>query len=343
MAVSIKGIPALYSQGMGEMKSSWNHRALIVVALELSLAATAAADTVSLGPKKDTTIYSESQYTNGGGQHFFAGTTLHNYYRRSVISFDVSANVPAGSTIQSATLRLHMSMTNPLAHSIAVNLHRCLAPWGEGTVVGLIGEGGGGPPGPGDATWTYNSFNTSTWRTPGGDYTSTPSGSAAVSNVDFYTWPSTSDLVADVQSWLDLPQTNFGWVVVSEPEAQGVITAKRFDSRENHTPEFRPVLEIVYTPAVVTDAGIDAGPNDDAGLADSGSPDSGSDAGSPDAGIADAGGDIGHDAGTDSPASREVQEVGSGCQTAPGSFLAILAVALFAFRRAQRSDCARLE
>ena len=125
------------------MKRSCNRGALIIFVLALAFAGAAKADTVSLGPKKDNTIYSESQYTNGGGQHFFVGTTLHNYYRRSLISFDVSSNVPAGSTIQSVTLQLHMSMTNTLAHATNVSLHRCLAPWGEGTAVGLLGEGGG--------------------------------------------------------------------------------------------------------------------------------------------------------------------------------------------------------
>jgi hypothetical protein len=322
---------------MGEM-SSWKRSLLLIVVVNLAFAATAIADTVSLAPKKDNTIYSESQYTNGGGQHFFAGTTLHNYRRRSLISFDVSASVPAGSNIQSATLRLHMSRTNPLAHPITVSLHRCLAAWGEGTAVGLLGEGGGGPPGPGDATWTYNSFDTGMWSAPGGDYASTPSGSTSVSDIDFYTWPSTPGLVADVQSWLDSPQTNFGWVVVSAPEAQGVITSKRFDSRENLSPEFRPVLEIVYAPSAFADAGMDAGRNDDAGVVDSGSPDGGVvDAGLPDAGIFDAGSDGKRDAEDNPLKNRRVQELGGGCQTAPG-FLAIFGLVLFALTRAWRSD-----
>ena len=319
------------------MEGSCKCSALIKLALALAFTGAARADTISLAPKKDNTIYSESQYTNGGGQHFFVGTTLHNYYRRSLISFDLSSNVPAGSTIQSVTLKLHMSRTNTLGQATGVSLHRCLAPWGEGTTVGLIGEGGGGPPGPGDATWTYNAFSTSEWATPGGDFASAVSASTSVSTIDFYTWPSTPNLVADVQSMLDAPQTNFGWALVADSEGAGVITAKRFDSRENQSPEFRPVLQIVYSPMVATDAGLDAGRNDDAGLPDSGSPDGGPvdagspDAGSPDSGIAD--GEV--NGGTDSPGSTAIREVGSGCQAAPGSLLAILGLALVAVRRSK--------
>ena len=324
------------------MESSCKWSALIILALALAFTGAARAETISLAPKKDNTIYSESQYTNGGGQHFFVGTTLHNYYRRSLISFDVASNVPAGSTIQSVTLKLHMSMTNTLAHPTNVSLHRCLLPWGEGTAVGLLGEGGGGPPGPGDATWTYSAYNTSAWETPGGDFASAASASTSVSGVDFYLWPSTPNLVVDVQSMLDAPQSNFGWVLVADSEGAGDTSAKRFDSRENSSPDFRPVLQIVYSSMIATDAGVDAGldagRNDDAGVPDSGSPDGGTiDAGSPDAGslgsgIADAGGD----GGTNSPVSTAMQELGVGCQAAPGSLMAVLGLALVAFKRTRR-------
>jgi MYXO-CTERM domain-containing protein len=141
---------------------------------------------------------------------------------------------------------------------------------------------------------------------------------------------------------LDAPQSNFGWVLVADSEGAGDASAKRFDSRENSSPDFRPVLQIVYSSMIATDAGVDAGldagRNDDAGVPDSGSPDGGTiDAGSPDAGslgsgIADAGGD----GGTNSPVSTAMQELGVGCQAAPGSLLAVLGLALLAFKRTRR-------
>ncbi len=325
-------------------------RLLIGLVLEVACAATAAADTVSLPPRKDNTIYSERQYTNGGGQYLFVGNTVNNDYRRTIISFDVASAVPAGSTIESANLTLHTSRSNPTgAQPVIVHLHRCLAPWGEGTVVATRGEGFGGPPGPGDATWNFNAFGSSSWATPGGDHASSSSGSTLVlTALDFYTWSSSPGIVADVQSWLDSPQANFGWVVISEQEAARVITAKRFDSRENIQPAFRPVLQIVYRPPVLTDGGTDGGRPD--GGCNSGCCNPGCDAGVGDAGVGDAGADAGRsDAGNDAgrgdpgvadPASslpdRTISEVGAGCQAAPGSFLAIAALALLALRRLPR-------
>ena len=49
-------------------------------------------------------------------------------------------------------------------------------------------------------------------------------------------------MTADVQSWLDTPASNFGWIVVGVEGTAG--TAKRFDTRESTTP---PVLTIDYT------------------------------------------------------------------------------------------------
>ena len=321
-------------------------RLLVGLVLELAFAVTAAADTVSLPPRKDNTIYSERQYTNGGGQYLFVGTTINNDYRRTIISFDVASAVPAGSTIESATLTLHSSRSTTSAQPVIVHLHRCLAPWGEGTVVATRGEGFGAAPGPGDATWNFNAFGSSSWATPGGDHASGSSGSTLVlTALDFYTWPSSPGIVADVQSWLDSPQANFGWVVLSEQEAARVVTAKRFDSRENTQPTFRPVLQIVYRPPVLTDGGTDGGRPD--GGCNSGCCNPGCDGGGvgdagADAGRSNAGNDAGlEDAGVADPASnppdRIISELGAGCQAAPGSFLAIVALALLALRRLPRS------
>ena len=49
-------------------------------------------------------------------------------------------------------------------------------------------------------------------------------------------------MIADVQSWLDNPATNFGWLVLGDESASA--TAKRFDTRESASP---PVLTIEYT------------------------------------------------------------------------------------------------
>ena len=54
---------------------------------------------------------------------------------------------------------------------------------------------------------------------------------------------STTQMVADVQGWLDNPATNSGWVLVGDETQQN---SRRFDTRENPVPEFRPQLLIEY-------------------------------------------------------------------------------------------------
>src|SRR5207248_8531965 len=49
-------------------------------------------------------------------------------------------------------------------------------------------------------------------------------------------------MAADVQSWLDDPASNFGWLVLGNEATS--TTSKRFDTRETTTP---PVLTVEYT------------------------------------------------------------------------------------------------
>jgi hypothetical protein len=104
-------------------------------------------------------------------------------------------------------------------------------------------EGDGAPATINDATWRHRFFDTIFWTTEGGDFSATVSGSQSVGAVGMYTW-SSSQMRADVQSWLDDPANNFGWLVLGDESA--ISTAKRFDTRESANP---PVLTIIYRPA----------------------------------------------------------------------------------------------
>ena len=52
-------------------------------------------------------------------------------------------------------------------------------------------------------------------------------------------------MVANVQSWLDSPADNFGWIVIADEAI--IPSAKRFDSRENSDESERPVLTVEFT------------------------------------------------------------------------------------------------
>jgi hypothetical protein len=201
------------------------------------------ADSVDINPIKDNTLYeydpTEGDLSNALGFHFFAGTTGTSELRRGVLAFDIAGNVPAGSTITGVTLTLNMSRT-ALTDPRTVELHKLLADWGEGTSQASGEEGMGAPATSNDATWRHRFFDTIFWTSEGGDFSTTVSASQSVGDIGVYMW-SSPQMATDVQSWLDDPSTNFGWLVLGDESING--TAKRFDTRESTDP---PVLTIQY-------------------------------------------------------------------------------------------------
>ena len=209
----------------------------------------ASATSISINPIKDNTLYEfvvvDGDRSNGVGVHFFAGVTDQAERRRGVLAFDIAGSIPAGSTITSVSLTMNMSRTL-LNTARTVELHELLADWGQGTSDASGQEGQGISATTNDATWRHRFYNTIFWTTPGGDFSGTVSASQSVGAIGLYVWSSTQ-MVADVQSWLDNPATNFGWLVLGNESTSD--TAKRFDTRESTIP---PVLTIEYTTATPT-------------------------------------------------------------------------------------------
>ena len=186
--------------------------------------------------------------SNGAGANIFVGKTNGGSIRRGVIAFDIAGLVPSGSTIDKVTLTLHLSRTS--SQSQTVGLRKVLADWGEGGSSAPLksgGSGGGGGTGAadGDATWVHTFFETETWDARGGDFSDTASASSSVgADGAFYTW-SSDQMEADVQEWLDVPSSNFGWIILGNEGSNR--TAKRFDSKENGAAANRPVLTVKFT------------------------------------------------------------------------------------------------
>lgn len=217
---------------------------LWIVGLAGLLTGQAIAQTqVQITPSKDNTLYESinGDTSNGAGQYFFTGRTNGGSRRRALLAFDIAAHVPGGATIQSATLTLHMSRTTSTIQ--VVQLRRILGNWGESTSDAGGNEGGGGQAQPGDATWLHRFFDTDLWAIPGGDISGVVTANQLVDGLGDYTWGSTDQMVADVQSWLDSPAQNFGWIVLSNEFQNG--TAKRYDSRENSAGN-PPLLTVTF-------------------------------------------------------------------------------------------------
>ncbi len=215
------------------------------IALGCNVASSVSAAIINITPSKDNTLYdydpAEGDVSNALGSHFFAGETAMSELRRGVLAFDIAGNIPAGSTIIAVTLSLNMSRTL-LDDPRTVELHLLLADWGEGTSMAPGEEGDGAPATPNDATWRHRFFDTVFWTNEGGDFSATVSATQSVGPIGQYTW-SSAQMVADVQSWLDTPATNFGWLVLGDESTS--MTSKRFDTRESASP---PVLTIQYIP-----------------------------------------------------------------------------------------------
>lgn len=215
------------------------------IALGCNVASSVSAAIINITPSKDNTLYEydpvEGDTSNALGNHFFAGMTAQGEIRRGVVAFDIAGHIPPGSTIIAVGLSLNMSRT-ALVTARVIELHRLLADWGEGTSHAPGEEGDGGPATPNDATWRHRFFDTIFWTNEGGDFSATVSASQSVGPVGQYMW-SSAQMIADVQSWLDNPGSNFGWLVLGDESTS--VTAKRFDTRESASP---PVLTIQFTP-----------------------------------------------------------------------------------------------
>ncbi len=228
-------------------KKSW---VFIAAALAMSLPgkSTARADTVSLEPAKDNTLYQNptGARSNGAGAFMFAGRNSQsmNSIRHGLLAFDVAGSIPLGATIVSASLTMTTKSNSSGSTNIA--LHRVTAEWGEGASDAGIPGGGGASSAAGDATWIHTSFNSDMWGQPGGDFEAASSAAAPVVGVGPVTWTSTAALVADVQMWLDAPAANFGWILVGDETAGG--TATRYATRENSPAEERPRLTVDFVP-----------------------------------------------------------------------------------------------
>ena len=209
------------------------------------------AEFAFLRPAHDSTVIEDPAGTlaNGSGEAIFAGriNSASRSIRRALISFDVAAAVPPGSTVTGATLWLNLSSTS--AGPVMLRLQRISSGWGEGA--SASGGGGGAPSQPGDATWIHRHFADAFWVAPGGDFDPTPRAAATVDQPGPYAWGSTAEMVADVQGWLDTPSSAFGWILIGDESRPQ--TVKRFDSRESPDETLRPLLEVDFVPPCAPD------------------------------------------------------------------------------------------
>jgi hypothetical protein len=203
-----------------------------------------AQTTVVIPCAADNTLYFDPAggLSNGKGAGFFVGINGIGQRLRGLLRFDVAAAVPAGATIVSATLTIDSQQSN-YAPVLGVTVHLADQAWGEGNSSAPAGGGFGGAATAGDATWLHTFYPGNLWTTPGGDFGpvrfTIPSPQLGIA-----TSPPGPETVADVQSWLDNPTQNFGWVLKSDETLVGA-TARRYATREA-TVGTKPTLTVRY-------------------------------------------------------------------------------------------------
>ncbi|MGK0154087.1 MAG: hypothetical protein ACI9SE_001038 [Neolewinella sp.] len=214
---------------------------LVAAAIAAVVPSLSAQTTTTIVVDKDTILYESAAGTlaNGGGTTLFAGLSGQPKVRRTLLHFDVASAIPAGSRVLSARLEVHVisvAAPNPMAAA-----HRVTQAWSEGTTVAPGGQGSGGTAQNGDATWLHTDYPNSLWNTPGGDFDGQPSFSMPLTTGSSVSSPF-AGLIGDVQSWLDAPANNFGWLLMGD-EATSGGAAKLF-SREsaNSTNHARLIL-----------------------------------------------------------------------------------------------------
>lgn len=208
-------------------------------------AAAALPEIRTFAPAADTVIFFDDPTgpattgaSNALGEGLTVGSDAGGVVRRSLLRFDLSSIAP-GAVIHSAELTLYEVRSRA---DYDVSLHRLLTAWGEGGSNGG-NAGARGAATAGDATWLQAQVPTRPWDTPGGDFVAAASATLNVGpERAFYTWSSPA-MAADVQSWVDGPAANHGWILIGLETVNQ--NAKLFSSREGG---IAPVLSLQVSP-----------------------------------------------------------------------------------------------
>lgn len=218
------------------------------------MAFTVIGASVQLTPSVDTSLIEAAPGRNNGGEAWVLAGTTQNYTRnRGLFGFDLTRSIPANSIITSVQLTLDVTR-HPIGdgyNEASFGLFRVYKPWGEGNKIAIDNNGGqGAPADENEATWNDRFTLHGAWTQPGGlpgtDFNAFPSAEQFIRGTGDspYTFISSPELIADVQSWVNNPQSNYGWLLLNQNEGLN-YTARRFGSSES---EFPPLLDIEFEP-----------------------------------------------------------------------------------------------
>src|SRR6266496_1131542 len=175
----------------------------------------ARAESITLTPIADTSIFENAPLNNFGAlQSVVSGDTASLAPTRALVKFGVDAALPAGARITRASFELTVVKESLLVEPATFELYRLLVDWGEGNKGAGLLTGPGSAATAGEATWMARFHPSDLWSTPGGgagmDYANTRSAATGLTTEGTLVFEPSAELMADVQSWLDNPDSNFG-------------------------------------------------------------------------------------------------------------------------------------
>lgn len=232
----------------------------------------ARASLVTIGASADATLLGGTDATTNqslADPGMFVGTDGQDNPKRGLIEFNIAAAVPAGATTTGVTLQLTVGQVAGSGGGSGgggtgaetISLFDETQAWGQPTnVVGATSFGGHGHSSsqahdathPGDATWNYAFYNVTPWTISGGDWSSSLPDIADASvtgTLTSFTWSSAA-MVSDVQSWLDNPSDNFGWIIKNADETDSTDFRAFWSwqgAANNDDPAIAPSLAITYS------------------------------------------------------------------------------------------------
>ncbi len=217
----------------------------------------ASAATVTLTPVADTSIFLAFPDKNLGANLSLAiGVIASDSATRGLVRFAPEVGMPPGARVTRAELQLNVVRSPILAEDGSFQVFKLQVPWTEGRGGAGPAIGTGSVALQGEATWDSRQHGINSWGAPGGqsgeDFAPTASARGFLVGNAPLVFESGAALIADVQSWIDQPGANHGWLIKDEVEGLGG-TARRFASREDTTQaptltiEFESPLRITST------------------------------------------------------------------------------------------------
>jgi len=153
--------------------------------------------------------------------------------------FGSGANqIPAGSTIESATLTMRVGGDTNDYSPNPVGFHRLLHPW--------------------DATDVWADYGVAPWNLEAGvqaDDDDALEIADATTTMGALNTSYPVDVTGAVQAWSAAPSSNYGWVILMTTGTDGL----RVQSSESTTVSYRPLLSVTYTTGCDSDADCDDG------------------------------------------------------------------------------------